>query len=61
MKSIKTISTLLSLILIGVIAASAQGPGTKIPKPPPCDASTAQIYTSIRAVRLRSAPRTERR
>lgn len=44
MNTTKIISILFSLLVLGMVSALAQGPGTKIPKPPPCDAAASQIY-----------------
>ena len=44
MKTVKVISIIFTLMFLIVTFASAQGPGTKIPKPPRCEASASQIY-----------------
>lgn len=44
MKTTEIISILFSLMLVSIITVSAQGPGTRVPKPPRCEANATQIY-----------------
>lgn len=44
MKNTTILCTVMILTFFAATTASAQGPGTKIPKPPPCDANPTQIY-----------------